>query len=104
MANRSLQVKADRARDQRIAAGHKEYSKPIYIDGNAKRLSKPALRAIAASADASMVRRAHATIAPRNHKMVLYRPAKSAPRVSAFVAAMVACDGELVKRRDFRRA
>lgn len=96
MPNRALQVKADRAKTERVMRGITEHMKPDYITASAR---KPLLReiaAIAATMQPSHV--ARLTIIEREREMVMYNPRQPEHRKPAMWAAMVACDGELIKK------
>lgn len=97
MANRSMDAKVKRAREQRQALGMAEGNKPAY------HTNKPLLRAIAASADPEMIRREVKVIETSQPAMVLYNPRQPQRKLPIMWAAMASCDGELVRRSDYLR-
>lgn len=95
MANRSMDAKHKRGKLQRVALGMAEAMKPAY------NTNKPLLREIAANAQhmvKSASKPAEAWVVPLTK---LYNPSiYRAPKALA-IRCMVACDGELVKRKDY---
>lgn len=102
MANRSMDAKCKRAREQRQALGMAEGNKPAY-GPKSKYHTKSALRQMASEAQ-HMVR----NVTPRKAAWVepltvLYNPSiHRAPKPLA-LRCMADCDGELVKRADYLR-
>ncbi len=97
MANRSMDAKYKRAVSQRQALGAAEGNKPAY------HTNKPMLRLIASNAQhmvKSASKPATAWVEPITK---LYNPSIYRAPKSLAVRCMVACDGELVKRKDYLR-
>lgn len=93
MPNRALQAKADRAKTQRVLAGIQE--------GNKFHEPKSVLRSLAAVAYLVPKNCNQSKPEPSDRQMVLYNPRQPQRKKAAMWAAMVACDGELVK--NYRR-
>lgn len=95
MANRSMDAKYKRAVSQRQALGAAEGGKPAY------HTNKPLLREIAANAQHMVKSASRPTEAWVMPLTKLYNPSiYRAPKPLALRCA-VACDGELVRRKDY---
>ncbi len=91
--NRSLAVKFDRAKSQRINAGMVEGTKSAY-----RGESKASLRAVAAAAQHMVKKVIPKTIEPEKPNMVDYRRSVTR-KVIPWQNCIVDCGPELIKRR-----
>jgi hypothetical protein len=97
MANRAMDAKVKRAREQRQALGMAEGNKPAY------HTNKPLLRLIASNAQ-HMVKSASKPVdAYVTPLTVLYNPRQPQHKLPVMWAAMASCDSELVRKADYLR-